>query len=201
MTYASELDVVSPHCAIWHRFDNNVKTELFSTAIAVPEGVVVVDPIDLTNDSKTQLESLGRIIAVVVTNANHVRSADLFARRYSAPVFTSAGLQGEFLQGRTLTGSGSTYGLEAVVIDGGPAGEIALYDQREGGTLIVGDALINFDPYGFTVLPPKYCTSQRRLLQSLRRLLEFDFARLFFAHGYPITAHARERLAALLLAE
>jgi glyoxylase-like metal-dependent hydrolase (beta-lactamase superfamily II) len=36
------------------------------------------------------------------------------------------------------------------------------------------------------------------MIRSLRRLLDFDFNRIFFAHGNPIVTRARERLASLL---
>jgi glyoxylase-like metal-dependent hydrolase (beta-lactamase superfamily II) len=64
--------------------------------------------------------------------------------------------------------------------------------------VIVGDALINFEPHGFDLLPPKYCTNQKRMIRSLRRLLDLDFKRIFFAHGNPIVTRARDRLASLL---
>jgi len=43
--------------------------------------------------------------------------------------------------------------LEVIEIEGAVAGEIALYYASNGGTLIVGDALINFEPYSFSLLP------------------------------------------------
>src|SRR5207244_7815956 len=61
--------------------------------------------------------------------------------------------------------------LEVIEIDGAVAGEIALYHPSNGGTLIVGDALINFEPYGFTLLPRKYCLNEKRMRSSLRQLL------------------------------
>jgi hypothetical protein len=36
------------------------------------------------------------------------------------------------------------------------------------------------------------------MIRSLRHLLDFDFNRLFFAHGNPIVTRGRERLASLL---
>jgi glyoxylase-like metal-dependent hydrolase (beta-lactamase superfamily II) len=88
--------------------------------------------------------------------------------------------------------------LRFIRIEGAAEGEFALYHPDDAGTLIVGDALINFDPHGFTLLPRKYCTDQKQMIQSLRKLLDLDFARIFFAHGNPIMIRARERLESLL---
>ena len=90
--------------------------------------------------------------------------------------------------------------MEVIEIEGAVAGEIALYQPSNRGTLIVGDALINFEPYGFSLLPKKYCTDQRLMRRSLNRLLDHSFERLLFAHGTPITSGARTRLEQLLLA-
>ncbi len=84
-----------------------------------------------------------------------------------------------------------------VELPGGPRGEIALFVPAHA-TLVVGDALINFEPYGFAVLPEKYCQDQKQLLGSLRTLLDLPFSRLFFAHGTPLMNGARSRLARLL---
>jgi glyoxylase-like metal-dependent hydrolase (beta-lactamase superfamily II) len=62
----------------------------------------------------------------------------------------------------------------------------------------MGDALINFEPYGFTFLPAKYCSNQKQMRRSLRKLLDYKAERIFFAHGTPILAGASERLKSLL---
>jgi glyoxylase-like metal-dependent hydrolase (beta-lactamase superfamily II) len=88
--------------------------------------------------------------------------------------------------------------LRVMRIEGAVDGEFALYHPDDGGTLIAGDALINFDPYGFTLLPRKYCRNQKQMIRSLRKLLELDFSRIFFAHGNPILTRAHQRLESLL---
>jgi hypothetical protein len=73
-----------------------------------------------------------------------------------------------------------------------------LYCPDHGGSIIVGDALIHFDPYGFTFLPAKYCTNHKEMRHSLRKLLHYRAERMFFAHGTPILSKAGERLKHLL---
>lgn len=91
--------------------------------------------------------------------------------------------------------------LEVTAIDGAAGGEIALYHAANGGTLVIGDALINFEPYGFAFLPEKYCQDPRQMRNSLRKLLRFNAERILFAHGMPILSGASERLQQLLQAD
>jgi hypothetical protein len=62
----------------------------------------------------------------------------------------------------------------------------------------LGDALIHLPPYGFTLLPEKYCTDAREMRLALGKLLRFPFQILTFAHGLPLVSEARQRLAHLL---
>jgi glyoxylase-like metal-dependent hydrolase (beta-lactamase superfamily II) len=91
--------------------------------------------------------------------------------------------------------------LEVTAIDGAARGEIALYHAANGGTLVIGDALINFEPYGFTFLPEKYCQDPKQMRNSLRKLLRFNAERILFAHGMPILSRASDRLRQLLQAD
>jgi glyoxylase-like metal-dependent hydrolase (beta-lactamase superfamily II) len=77
-------------------------------------------------------------------------------------------------------------------------GEIALHCQREEGMLVLGDALINFGSRGFDFLPAKYCSNAKQMRRSLKKLLDIDFERVFFAHGMPILVSGRAQLEALL---
>jgi glyoxylase-like metal-dependent hydrolase (beta-lactamase superfamily II) len=187
---------VSAGFAIWHTYSPAVKADLFSTAFSAGSELTVVDPVALPTKLRAELDSLGPIGNIVVTNANHLRDTLTFSR--SAAIFAPSELNGEITDNRPLSDGLRVGHLQAIKIDGAADGEFALYHSGEGGTLIVGDALINFEPHGFVPLPKKYCTDQKRMIRSLRGLLDFDFNRIFFAHGNPIMTSARERLASLL---
>ena len=85
-----------------------------------------------------------------------------------------------------------------IEIEGAVDGEIALYHADNRGTFIVGDALINWDPYGFAFLPRKYCLNEKRMRRSLRQLLARPAERILFAHGTPLLSGASARLRQLL---
>jgi len=189
---------VSIRFAIWYTYDPTVKADLFSTAVSARNELTVVDPIALPTKYRTELDSLGRIAIIVVTNANHLRDTLNFAPSDSPSIFAAPELNAELTHNHALSDGLQVGPFRAVKIDGAADGEFALYHPDDGGTLIVGDALINFETHGFELLPQKYCTNQKRMIRSLRRLLDFDFNRIFFAHGNPIVTRARERLASLL---
>jgi len=183
---APEIHRLSPTLAIWHQYDPAVKAELFSTAITTQAGVCLVDPIPLDGEALSDLIGTGKVGAVVVTNANHERAAAAFAADFSVPTYSAENSVPEAL------------GLTAIPLPGAAPREIALHCGADGGTMIVGDALIHFGSHGFSFLPAKYCTNPKLMRKSLQALLDFSFERLLFAHGTPIMAKARERLTALL---
>ena len=193
MKQASDLTFVPPNYAIWQLYDPSAKVDLFSTALRVGRGTLMVDPVPLTADARVEL---GKIEAVLVTNANHARAAADFAG--PDPILVPTELANDFPNAQYLADGMRIHGLTAMAIPGAVPGEFAFHDARDGGALIVGDALINFGPDGFCLLPAKYCVDRKEMIRSLHNLLDFTFVRAFFAHGFPIVTGARDRLAALL---
>ena len=204
MPTASDVSSVSPSLVVWQAYDSAVKADLFSTAIVTPGGAYVVDPILIEPELLDEVLVVGRIHGLIVTNENHWRAAREFAARFSTRIFAAAEAvpaNCDVSVQKVQNGTKIDSALLVIAIEGAVRGEIAIYHDMEGGTLVVGDALINLEPYGFTFLPPKYCLNQREMRHSLRRLLDFKIERILFAHGAPITAKAGARLRQLLDAD
>jgi hypothetical protein len=200
MPPAPELSSISPSLFLWQAYDPAVKAELFSTAIVTTNGIYLVDPTPLDPDPLNKLVGLGSIRAIIVTNANHWRAAPHFAAKLSVPIFGKlesrpANCDADF---REIYHGAKVDKLSVVALDGAAPGEIALFMAADSRTLIVGDALINFEPFGFALLPAKYCTNHREMRRSLQRLLDCKADRILFAHGTPILSGATERLRHLL---
>lgn len=203
MPVAQELEQVAPSIFVWQVYDPKVKADLFSTGLETPTGTYLVDPIALEADALRDLESRGKISGIVVTNENHERATRLFADKFPVPVYLHETL-GERLplhQRIELQDNGViSAGLTAVEIEGAPAGELAIHYDGDGGAMVVGDALINFQPNGFALLPAKYCRDFTLMRRSLSKLLKYPFERMLFAHGTPILSGAHARLEQLLAA-
>ena len=195
MTAASEITRLDDSFVVWQTYDPAVKAELFSTACSTENGLLLFDPIPLRDDARLELASIGQVAAVILTNANHARAARAWN---AAEMFVPAELGEEFPHASLLRDGESCHALTAIALPGAAPGEFALHDARAGGSLIIGDAIINFEPHGFSLLPAKYCTDRKKMIRALRRLLEWPFRRIFFAHGSPVLVSARNRLNALL---
>jgi hypothetical protein len=185
MAIASEIEPITPDLSLWRVYDPTAKAELYSTAITVGGCTYLVDPVPVTPAALAELCCESAVAGIVVTNENHHRAATEFAEKFEAPIY--------------LDGSHPfPSGLTAVPIEGAVPGEIAIHSEAAGGVLIMGDALINFEPYGFAFLLAKYCSNVKVMRRSLPKLLDYSFERIFFAHGPPILAGAHRRLEQLL---
>ena len=201
MSPAPDVDLVAPGVFIWQNYDPAVKADLFSTAIETESGLFIVDPIELDEGALHFLTNGRKVAGIIISSANHIRAAGQFARNFSARVFAHPELatKSEFGVDVALSENEKpARDLRVIFIDGAAVGEIALHCEREEGTLILGDALINFGSHGLDFLPAKYCSNAKQMRRSLRKLLDLDFERIFFAHGTPILVSARARLEALL---
>jgi hypothetical protein len=196
MPRALEIEPVLPGISIWRCYDAASKTDLYSTGLQTDEGFLLIDPIDLPPDVMPELKG---VAGVIVTNENHLRSAAFFAERFQVPLYAEIKVAASFA-GATPLQVERPFApkLTAVPVEGAAIGEIAIYWQTETGTIVMGDALINFEPYGFTFLPAKYCSDFKLMRKSLTRLLDYSFERMLFAHGTPILSGAKARLEGLL---
>ena len=201
MPVACELDQPFPGLFVWQYYDAAVKADLCSSAILASGDIYIVDPILLEASQLDRLRQKAPPASIIVTNANHLRAADYYSKALSVPILAQRGsFQGkkpsQFVE---ITGGTKICDdLEVIAIEGAVAGEIAIHHSLNRGTLIVGDALINFEPPGFTVLPRKYCVNEKQLRQSLLGLLACQAERMLFAHGTPILSSANARLGRLL---
>ena len=197
----------------WSAYDRTVKVDLHAHALVVANRLEWIDPVALRPEVRAELLEVARLAGgpgatqggdVWLTNGNHARAAGAFRTRGGAgdPMKVRAADEArEALREDGLEVDGPATGgpFEVIPLAGFGPGEVAYFHPENGGTLFVGDALINLPvPFGFSVLPEKYCSEPRAARESLRRLLDVEFTRLLFAHGTPLVAGARAKLAALL---
>ena len=201
MAILPELEPVTPHALLWHAYDPSVKADLFSTALTTSENALIIDPILPDATGLEQLRATKRIRGIIVTNQNHWRGSLQLSQQLAVPIFAhsdSALPEISVKFSPIADGDSIEDQLRVVTIQGAAPGEIAIWCDVDDGIVVIGDALINFEPYGFGLLPPKYCVDQKMMRASLERLLDYQFNRMFFGHGFPIMTEARARLESLL---
>lgn len=201
MSTANEFQQISPDIFFWEVYEPQVKADLSCVAVRSAEGLVFVDPIRLAGGALFDITEAYPPTAIVLTNGNHQRASAWYARKFGIPVLAHPAALPELepdleVQGTLREGALVGGDLRVLEVTGAGAGEIALLSPR--GSLHTGDALIHAEPYGFCVLPPKYCLEPKKLKPALQKLLQEPWRILTFSHGLPITAQAQQRLAALL---
>ena len=199
-THADEFQALSDTLYHWSVYDPAIKCEIGCAALRVASGWVVADPVPLAEAAWKELLATAPLRAILLTNGNHVRDTLALRQQHKVPVVTAADTRRDITELRpdvTLLPGELLYGIMAIAIPGATPGETAFYS--EAGVMILGDAIINTSPEaGLEFLPDKYCANAEQNRVSLRKLLDYDFHTLTFAHGAPITAHAKEKLTALL---
>ena len=197
MLPAPELHRLSPSLYVWQRYEPAAKVDLFSSAVSAPSGLFLIDPSGIAPSALKQVFPGVVLAGLIVTNDNHWRDAPALAKELSIPLFAHPDCERAVKITPVENGSSIDSSFNVISIEGAVAGEIALHLPGDG-ILILGDALINLDPYGFTFLPEKYCLNGKQMRASLQTLLHVEVSQILFAHGTPIVARARERLRALL---
>jgi hypothetical protein len=198
MSRADEVHEIRPGLFFWQAYEAAVKTDLSCCACRTAKGLVFIDPILLQKAAAAELLSSDPPRAIILTSGNHARAAEEYRARFSVPIHAHAEAVAEFPFAVDHTvADGETILDEFTVcaIPGAAPGEIALH---RGDAMHLGDAVIHLPPYGFALLPDKYCADPGEMRGALGKLLRFHFEVLTFAHGLPIVAHARQRLSQLL---
>jgi glyoxylase-like metal-dependent hydrolase (beta-lactamase superfamily II) len=199
-THADEFQTLSDGVYHWSVYAPSVKCEIGCTALKVANGLVVIDPVPLADAAWNELLALAPLRAIMLTSGNHVRDALALKGRHPVPIVTAPDTRRDITELRPdvfLLPNELLYGITAIPIPGATPGETAFF--ASSGVMVLGDAVINSNlERGLEFLPDKYCSDAKQNRASLQKLLSFDFHTLTFAHGAPITNHAKEKLSTLL---
>jgi glyoxylase-like metal-dependent hydrolase (beta-lactamase superfamily II) len=164
---------------------------------------VMIDPPPLTADDHAEVERLGRITAIIVTNRDHEREAARDREIFRVPVFAhvaDAPLM-ELKADRTFAAGDRLPGdLIAVHVPNAKSpGESALW-WSSGRALIVGDAVIGKPPGALRMLPDEKFADAKKAKEGLRVLLDarYDYDAVLVGDGASIPAGGREALVRFL---
>jgi glyoxylase-like metal-dependent hydrolase (beta-lactamase superfamily II) len=199
-THADEFQALNDSLYHWSMYDPEIKCEMGCAALKAASGWIVIDPVPLAEAAWEELLAMASLRAILLTNGNHVRDTVALRDRHKVPVVTAPDTRRDITELRpevTLLPNELLYGVTAIAIPGATPGETAFYSKT--GVMILGDAIINISTEsGLEFLPDKYCANAEQNRASLRKLLDYDFHTLTFAHGSPVTTRAKEKLSALL---
>jgi hypothetical protein len=211
------LHELAPGVMAWEAKD---KTAFRAFAVHQDDEVVLVDPIATDEAEMGQIRALGRVVAILLTTPWHTRDAANAARIWGAPVHAHPDALAAIpaAVGATPFPFELPLGLEAIHVPAAGPGMVAVYDAREGGTLLPGDlwhneAFARFPWYmkpvlkhvvrlrdGLHPFPPvkaKDPLEMRRLLELM--LEERPVKRLLVAHGACLVDGAEGRMRARLM--
>jgi glyoxylase-like metal-dependent hydrolase (beta-lactamase superfamily II) len=198
--FAEEFQVLSDGLFHWSVYEPTVKCELSCAALKTSSGLVVIDPVPLSDAAWKKLLDIAALRAILLTNGNHVRQADVLRKQHKVPIVTAPAARRDIVEIKcdvVLLETELLYGIAPIAIPGATPGETAFFSNT--GVMVLGDAIINTDPEkGFEFLHDKYCADPQQNRLSLKKLLGYDFHTLIFAHGLPVTSRAKENLRALL---
>ena len=197
MAVATDFQTLTPALFAWQAFEPAVKCDLSSCALDGPEGLIFIDPIELSEAALGRLLHGRKPRAIILTNGNHTRAAGKLRELLGVKVLASGDAIGlDLIPDETLAEGQIAPGeMEVITLPGAGPGEIALVGN---GVACVGDALIHLPPEGLRLLPAKYCADPEQMRHSLRKLLSCDFQVMTFAHGAPLVGTARRQLEQLL---
>ena len=179
-------EMVAPGIFRWSRYAPEMKVELTSHAVVFRRHVFIFDPIALAEEQCRQLASLGRPVAIILTNNNHERATAEMRRRFQLPVWASPFADLDLPRVERFPAAASHWHQwRCQLVDGGSRGEIVL-ELAARRLLVFGDAFTNLDGYGLMLLPEKYARHLPTLRHSLKRVVARPCETALFAHGRPI---------------
>ena len=180
----------------WSHFSEEKQLNFNGHLILAGDRRLVIDPPPLSAEGLTAIRKGGPIDAIVLTNRDHVREAAtyraLFQTKILAPELDAPLMElevdGTFAHGDRLPG-----GLMVIHLpDHKSPGESALLLERDGGVLILGDALIGKPPGSLSFLPPDKFADIARARLSVRRLLGHAFDTVLVGDGESIITDGKE---------
>ena len=164
-------------------------------------GNVVIDPPPVRDLALTQMETLGSVQQILITNRNHIRWSRELQEKFDAEIrMNSADAQSEDMISDHNFGDGDMLAgfLKAVVIpDNKSVGETALY-WEERKILFLGDALIGNPSGEVCLLPPEKYTDIEKARAGIKVLDPLNFNSVLMGDGDPILTGGKKAIVRFL---
>lgn len=172
------------------------------------EGCALFDPRVPEHGGLEEIARHGRPETILLSNRHHLRHAEAFAERFDCPIRAHRSGLHEFADGGPDVqpfeyGDEVAPGVLALEVGALTPEDTAFRIAAGPGALLFADALIRDEDGQLAFVPDSLMgddpeTVKRGLTTALERLLDEDFDALLFAHGAPLAAGGRDRLAAFV---
>ena len=161
-------------------------------------GNIVIDPPEPSEKDLVQMQKMGGVQQIIITNQHHIRRASVIREKFNSKLQINSAdapnieltIDTKFTNGSLIAGF-----LTAVVVPNNKtAGETALY-WTERKLLYVGDALIGDPPGKLRLLPEKMYADIQRAKNGIKTLMDLDFDTLLVGDGDSILSGAKTAVA------
>lgn len=180
----------------WKRWQPDRSMDFNSWFVKGDEVNIVVDPLEPDADDLKQIEEMGGVTWVVITNRDHERATKTFVERFEAKVAASGLDADELGVGVTqrLGADEAFHGWRVIELEGyKTAGEIALFSHTRR-TVILGDALWG-DPAGsLRFMPDAKLRDPQAAVLSMRTVRALWPENVLVGDGVSIYGSGREIL-------
>jgi hypothetical protein len=194
-TIAIGADEVVPGLWHWTVHDERIDFVSDSYALTSADGVVLIDPLPLAEES---LRAIGAVAAICLTCGSHQRSAWRLRRELGVPVHTPALAReiDEEPDARYGDGDGLPGSLRAVFTPGAGTTQHTLLRTGEPAIAVCPDLLVRPEGKGHLRRVEDYDPDLAQ--RSIERLLELEFSILCLTHGGVVSEDPKAAVRAVL---
>jgi uncharacterized cupin superfamily protein/glyoxylase-like metal-dependent hydrolase (beta-lactamase superfamily II) len=202
VTGVSMQDTVVAGIAMWSLWQPERGVNFNSWLVTGDGGAFVVDPLEPDDDTVFERCRSAGVRAVVVTNRDHERAANRFARELGVPIIAPAADAAQLgvTVDRAVGDGDDIFGWRVLVLDGYKTpGEMVLY-SRERRAAISGDAFWGAPAGALRLMPDEKLADPVRAILSARRVRALPIEHLLVGDGMPIFGNAVPALTAMIAA-
>ena len=161
-------------------------------------GNIIIDPPEPSEKDLVQMQKLGGVQQIIITNQHHLRRASVIQEKFNPKIQINSADAGKIelnCDSNFSNGEILAWFLKAVVVPNNKTpGETALY-WEDRKLLYVGDALIGDPPGKLRLLPEKMYADIQRAKNGIKTLMDLDFDILLVGDGDSILSGAKTAVA------
>ncbi len=191
------MQQILPGIYTWSWYSEEKGYNFNSYAIPTDDGLVVIDPVHISEENLKELKILGTPEHILLTNKDHERISAMFKQLFNSIIYIhehDANDLKEFPEGLFTEEAILPGGIQPILIEHNKSpGETAFYipDKK---LLIIGDALIGYPQGGFSLLPAIKYLDPEKTQSSLTKLLDYPYDTILVGDGYSVLHQPKEAL-------